>query len=99
VKPGQRTGEVFDRIAHELGGLPFAVNTMPHHAGHGIGLRAHEWPHFWPHAEHTFQPRQVFTCEPGVYGEALRAGVRLEETFLVTETGVEKLTQFPLELK
>ena len=99
VKPGQRTGEVFDRIAHELEGLPFAVSVMPHHAGHGIGLRAHEWPHFWPHAEHTFQPRQVFTCEPGVYGEALRGGVRLEETFLVTDTGLEKLTQFPLELK
>lgn len=99
VKPGLRTADLFERLTQALSGLPFDVNVMPHHAGHGIGLRAHEWPSLWPHAEHTFQPGHVFTCEPGVYGECLRAGVRLEETFLVTETGAEKLTKFPLTLQ
>ena len=99
VKPGLRTAEIFVRLIEALSGLPFEVNVMPHHAGHGIGLRAHEWPNIWPHAEHTFQPGHVFTCEPGVYGECLRAGVRLEEAFLVTDTGVEKLTNFPLTLQ
>ncbi len=98
AKPGQRTADVFKEIAESLAGLPFEVNAMPHHAGHGIGLRAHEWPRLWPHAEDTFEAGQVFTCEPGVYGDALRAGVRLEETFLVTDSGVEKLTSFPLSL-
>jgi Xaa-Pro aminopeptidase len=40
----------------------------------------------------------VFTAEPGLYGEDLRGGIRLEENYVVTATGVEKLTDFGLEL-
>ena len=39
-----------------------------------------------------------FAVEPGLYGDGLRAGIRLENNYLVTETGVELLTPFPLEL-
>ena len=36
--------------------------------------------------------------EPGLYAEELRAGIRLEENYLLIETGVEQLTSFPRTL-
>jgi Xaa-Pro aminopeptidase len=40
----------------------------------------------------------VFTVEPGLYNNGLRAGVRIEENYLVTADGVEQLTTTPTEL-
>jgi Xaa-Pro aminopeptidase len=72
--------------------------VFPHHLGHGIGLCAHEAPRLNPHWDDTLQPGDVFTAEPGLYGEDLRAGVRVEEIYHVSPTGLEKLTGFPTEL-
>ena len=41
----------------------------------------------------------VFTAEPGLYDEKiLRAGMRIENDYVVTETGVENLSPFAMEL-
>jgi Xaa-Pro dipeptidase len=40
----------------------------------------------------------VFTVEPGLYTPELRAGIRLENDYLVTDRGVELLSDFPLDL-
>jgi Xaa-Pro dipeptidase len=72
--------------------------SFEHHLGHGIGLFPHEAPHLNPEWDETFAAGEVFAVEPGLYGEGLRAGIRLENDYLVTETGVELLTPFPLEL-
>jgi Xaa-Pro aminopeptidase len=40
----------------------------------------------------------VFTVEPGQYTETLRAGIRIEENYLVTTDGVEQVTTTPTEL-
>ena len=40
----------------------------------------------------------MFTAEPGLYGPDLRAGLRIEEIYHLTESGLEKLTTFPTEL-
>ena len=37
-------------------------------------------------------------AEPGLYAPELAAGMRLENDYLVTEDGVELLSDFPLEL-
>ncbi len=52
-------------------------------------------PHLNPHWDDAFESGEVFAVEPGLYGEGLRAGIRLENNYLVTETGVELLTPFP----
>jgi Xaa-Pro aminopeptidase len=68
--------------------------------GHGIGLFPHEGPHLNPSLEwdDLFEEGDVFTVEPGLYTPAMRAGIRLENDYLVTATGVELLSNFPLEL-
>jgi Xaa-Pro dipeptidase len=72
--------------------------SFSHHLGHGIGLFPHEGPHLNPNWDDTFEVGDVFTAEPGLYTPELRAGIRLEQDYLVTENGVELLSDFPLEL-
>jgi Xaa-Pro aminopeptidase len=96
VKPGKSCRELFQdahRWLNEQG-----VWEFEHHLGHGIGLFPHEAPHLNPCWDDAFQEGEVFAVEPGLYGADLRAGIRLENNYLVTATGVELLTPFPLEL-
>lgn len=72
--------------------------TFPHHLGHGIGLSPHEAPRLNPHWDDVFQPGDVFTAEPGVYGEILRSGIRIEHNYLVTDTGIERLSNYSTDL-
>lgn len=69
-----------------------------HHAGHGVGIRAHEPPDLNRDREGIFEVGNVFSCEPGAYSAQLNGGIRLENTFLVTDTGVKNLTEYPLQL-
>jgi Xaa-Pro aminopeptidase len=39
------------------------------------------------------QPGEVFTIEPGLYIRAENIGIRIEDDYLVTETGLEKLSK------
>ncbi|WP_460171502.1 M24 family metallopeptidase [Thermus sp. FJN-A] len=66
-----------------------------HSLGHGVGLAVHEGPSLSPYSEDTLAPGMVVTVEPGVYLPGV-GGVRLEELVLVTETGIERLSHFPL---
>jgi Xaa-Pro dipeptidase len=69
-----------------------------HHLGHGVGLSPHEYPHLNPKWDDTLLEGEVFTAEPGVYGPELRGGIRIENQYLVTKTGVKNLLNFPVEL-
>jgi len=96
VRPGVSCTELFEAVKGFLdSGWPGSFN---HHLGHGVGLDPHEMPNLNPHWEHRFREGDLFTVEPGLYGPQLRAGIRLEEDYLVTAGGVEKLTSYPLEL-
>jgi Xaa-Pro aminopeptidase len=68
------------------------------HTGHAIGLRNHEAP-FLDVGDHTpVEPGMVFTIEPGVYQEGL-GGFRHSDTVVVTDDGVEILTDYPRDLE
>lgn len=74
-----------------------ADRGLAHHGGHGVGLRAHEGPDINSDRDGLFEVGNTFTVEPGAYSAELRAGIRLENNFLLTETGVELLSDFPLD--
>lgn len=96
VRPGVSCREVFTAVAAHLETCD--LGEFPHHLGHGIGLFPHEAPHLNPLWDDTFRAGDVFTAEPGLYGPKLRAGIRLENDYLVTPDGVELLSDFPLGL-
>src|SRR5262249_50845952 len=87
ARPGKNCQELFHEVQAILNKAP--VGVFDHHLGHGIGLFPHEAPHLNPNWNDTFEVGDVFTCEPGLYDGRLRAGMRLENDYVVTENGIE----------
>ena len=88
VRPGAPMAELDVLVRDLLGFEP------SHPICHGVGARAHEPP--YPHraAGGTFEAGMVLAVEPGVYWEG-GGGLRVEDNFLVTPDGLEKLSSFP----
>jgi Xaa-Pro aminopeptidase len=61
---------------------------------HGVGARAHEPPYPHQAAGGEFEETMVLAVEPGVYWDG-GGGLRVEDNFLVTADGIEKLSGFP----
>ncbi|HEY7966650.1 MAG TPA: Xaa-Pro peptidase family protein [Solirubrobacteraceae bacterium] len=61
---------------------------------HGIGARAHEPPFAHRAMPVTIEEGMVLALEPGVYWPH-GGGLRLEDNYLVTATGNEKLSSYP----
>lgn len=96
VRPGVRCRAVFDEANRMLAGAaPWVFN---HHLGHGVGLAPHEAPRLNPNWDDAFEVGDYFTAEPGLYHDELRQGMRLEQNYVVTDSGVELLTDWPLGL-
>jgi Xaa-Pro aminopeptidase len=68
------------------------------HTGHGIGLRNHEAPFLDVGDRTLVEPGMVFTIEPGVYDAEL-GGLRHSDTVVVTDDGIEILTEYPRDLE
>jgi len=73
------------------GGYP----GQPSHAiCHGVGARAHEFPYAHQAGGGAMRKNMVLAIEPGIYWPG-GGGLRLEDNFLITETGNEKLCTYP----
>ena len=96
ARPGVRCRDIYQTVFEQLDGKAGA--KFPHHLGHGVGLQPHEYPHLNPKWDDVLLEGEVFTAEPGLYAPPLKGGIRLENMYLVTATGVENLIRSPLEL-
>jgi len=96
VKPGVKCRDIFAESKAILDS--YEKDSFFHHLGHGIGLFPHEAPHLNPSWGDEFKEGDVFTVEPGLYNDRLRAGIRIEENYLVTPSGVQQLTSTPIDL-
>ena len=97
LRPGVACADVDAAVLgyFEANGL---LGNWRQHVGHGIGLRNHEAP-FLDIGDHTrVEPGMVFTIEPGVYASDL-GGFRHSDTVVVTEDGIDILTDYPRDLK
>ena len=90
LKPGVSAASVSENITKFFSQSGY---TMPHSLGHGIGLDAHESPVLKSSNENSqlLKPGMVIALEPGLY-DSLHGGVRLENDYLITKNGCEKLT-------
>jgi Xaa-Pro aminopeptidase len=73
------------------------AETFNHSTGHGVGLEIHEAPRVGAGATTRLVAGMVVTVEPGIYLPG-RFGIRIEDTVVVTPTGVQVLTPAPKAL-
>lgn len=68
-----------------------------HGLGHGVGLEIHELPYVNGNSTYVLKKNMVITIEPGVYF-ANKFGLRLEDTVIVKEDGIENLIDLPHDI-
>jgi Xaa-Pro aminopeptidase len=72
----------------DLHGKPLGQYFI-HGLGHQIGLNVHDPGEYCK----PFEPGMVITVEPGIYIPEENLGVRIEDDFLITETGYKFLSE------
>ena len=86
IRPGAPMAELDRQIRERI--------APTHPICHGVGARAHEPPYPHQAGGGEFAEGMVLAVEPGIYWEG-GGGLRVEDNFLVTADGVEKLSSFP----
>jgi Xaa-Pro dipeptidase len=86
IRPGAPMAELDRQIREQI--------QPTHPICHGVGARAHEPPYPHQAGGGGFEEGMVLAVEPGIYWEG-GGGLRVEDNFLVTADGVEKLSAFP----
>jgi len=84
--------EDMDRAARKVITTAGYGPCFTHRLGHGLGMDGHE-PEYLVEGNTTrLEPGMVFTIEPGIY-QLGKFGVRIEDDCVMTEHGVEVLSQ------
>lgn len=98
TRAGVAGSEVYRLVRDHLESFPRYRNSFNHHAGHGLGMDGWEQPWLIPGSDQTLIEGEVIACEPGLYGQELHGGIRLEHNYLAGREGLVALDSFPMEL-
>lgn len=100
IKPGAVASDihgailaVFEKRGFKTGQIDGRMQGFFHGTGHGLGLEIHEAPRIAMN-DTRLDAGMVVTVEPGLYYAGI-GGMRIEDTVLVTRTGMRNLTRFP----
>jgi Xaa-Pro aminopeptidase len=91
--PGASFAELDRRIREGISAAGYPGQPS-HPICHGIGARAHEPPYAHQAGGGEIGENMVLAIEPGMYWPE-GGGLRLEDNFLITADGPEKLSPFP----
>jgi Xaa-Pro aminopeptidase len=91
--PGASLPELDRRIRAGIDAIGYPGQPS-HPICHGVGARAHEPPYAHQAGAGAIALGMVLAIEPGCYMEG-GGGLRVEDNFLITEDGAEKLSAFP----
>ncbi len=94
MKPGAASPDLY-RITTDLLAAHGLRRHFPHHISHGLGLGA-DLPRVAEGSTDVLQVGDALSCEPGLYIPGV-GGARFENMLLITENGVEELTQSPFD--
>jgi Xaa-Pro aminopeptidase len=83
-----------DRLVRERIAAAGYPGQPSHPICHGVGARAHEPPYAHQAVGGTIREGMVLAIEPGIYWPE-GGGLRLEDNFLVTKDGCDRLGSFP----
>jgi Xaa-Pro aminopeptidase len=93
ARPGASFAELDRRVRAGIEAMHFPGEPS-HPICHGVGARAHEPPYAHQAGGGEVREGMVLAIEPGVYWEG-GGGLRVEDNFLITVDGAEKLSAFP----
>jgi len=93
AQPGASFAELDRRIRAGIEALGFPGQPS-HPVCHGVGARAHEPPYAHQVGGGEIREGMILAIEPGCYIGG-GGGLRVEDNFLVTADGAEKLSPFP----
>jgi Xaa-Pro dipeptidase len=99
LRPGVECREIcehaFGRVEKTPHGDTFmgAGDNHLRYIGHGVGLELDEWPVLSSGSNVILQPGMTLAIEPKIFFPE-RGGVGIENMYLITDTGFEKLTNF-----
>ncbi len=93
ARPGASLAELDRRIRAGIDAMGFPGQPS-HPICHGVGARAHEPPYAHQAGGGEIAAGMVLAIEPGCYIED-GGGLRVEDNFLITDSGAEKLSPFP----
>ena len=103
LKPGTPCEIIYSHAMEKIKDSPFEENFMGlggekvRFLGHGVGLELDDLPVLASGFETPLQPGMTIAVEPKIFFPG-RGGVGIEDTYLITETGFEKLTLSPSEI-
>ena len=93
-----KKGKDLWELTRSATGSEFAFS---HHAGHRIGVKTDDEivvdPRFIPECEDTLKAGMIVTLEPAIYIPG-KFGIRIENNYLITENGYERLCNLPLDV-